>query len=654
MAREFFFEITDGLVNGLRNNTDNNKNSKLLTECLNAEPTPFGLVGHDLIVQNVIPNLDIDFPFPQLFKGENITLVAEETKIYELDESNFNITELGLINYKDASLAATIPVGGGSWHFIDFGDAWALLNSVVIVFRTNRIDNVGGRSKVMVADSSDTDFDVPPISTGMSHRGRTILAGFDDSFWSEELKSLFELFLDDLPVEVDKTYKMGKNFVMWSSIGGGIGDINWFLYPEDIIEGEIQSTGMRAFGILEFTAQPSDLDTITIDGIILTYKDTPIADTDIDRGADEGEAKDNTITKLNTDVIPRVTGSDISTVSVNRIQIETLSVGTYGNSITTVSGTAAVIFSGATLAGGVDSTIHGTNDSLFMENLKLNQWGFKPMSFQGKVLLLKELGRNIIVYGEDGIDTMIQSDPRDTSFVGYNFNELSKIGLHSRSAVGGSLNQHLFIDTKGVLWTIILSRGIPVIQRLGFEEFFKPMVDTGREIMISYEENENRFFISDNENGFAYRIVGETGGLYQIKQLVTSVVFFQGEAFGIFEDTGEEEFRITTDIQDNNIAARKFITEVVINADINDPAEIKLQIQYRYNRKDQFRKSRWVRFNDEGSAFINTVAVEYKIVISGTPFELIDKLSSVIIKWQPLDRSKVRGTSSNVIQADSR
>jgi len=276
------------------------------------------------------------------------------------------------------------------------------------------------------------------------------------------------------------------------------------------------------------------------------------------------------------------------------------------------------------------------------------------MSFQGKVLLLKELDRHIIVYGEDGIDTMIQSDPRDTSFVGYNFNELSKIGIHSRSAVGGSLNQHLFIDTKGVLWTIVLDRGFPVIQRLGFEEFFKPMVDTGREIMISYEENENRFFISDNENGFAYRIVGNTGGLYQIKQLITSVAFFKGEAFGIFEDTGEEEFRIATDIQDNNIPARKFITEIVINADINDPAEIKVQIQYRYNRKDQLRKSRWVRFNSEGSAFINTVAVEYKIIISGTPFELIDKLSSVIIKWQPLDRSKVRGTSSNVIEADSR
>lgn len=116
----------------------------------------------------------------------------------------------------------------------------------------------------------------------------------------------------------------------------------------------VESGGSAATGTITFAGNPSEDDTITLNGVTFTFKGTASGETQVDIGVDLPTTLDNLVTKANAATDASVTvatytenGTDTFTVTYDENSVD-------GNSYTLAASAATV--SGATLSGGVDST----------------------------------------------------------------------------------------------------------------------------------------------------------------------------------------------------------------------------------------------------------------------------------------------------------
>ena len=139
-----------------------------------------------------------------------------------------------------------------------------------------------------------------------------------------------------------------------------------------------------------------------------------------------------------------------------------------------------------------------------------NEAGYAPMSWNGAVLRVMELGDLVAVYGENGISLL---KPAQQYMA---IKELNLPGIPTAGCVGGCSNSHVFVDYAGELW-LLGPDGKP--KNLGYQEYMTEL-DAG-EIVISHNRQQDEYYISDGVKTF---ILGKNG-LCQSHQLVSSVVF---------------------------------------------------------------------------------------------------------------------------------
>ena len=76
--------------------------------------------------------------------------------------------------------------------------------------------------------------------------------------------------------------------------------------------GPAQSTAVAATGAITFAANPSDGDTITVNGVTFTFVDAAPAGNEIEIGATLADTLDNAVTTLNASADPDVTAASYS------------------------------------------------------------------------------------------------------------------------------------------------------------------------------------------------------------------------------------------------------------------------------------------------------------------------------------------------------
>lgn len=228
MAKEQTLTFDQLFTVGLRRNNRLPRNSQAFTTLQNVRVRPEGLVAYDPIIQPISDaaltagSVSYSFPTPQLFRGKSVTLLADATKLFTVNESTWDITQVTTYDLYSPSSTKAIT-SGGSWHFMDFWNTWMLFNGSCCIVK------FGGDSKYYVQDTL-------AVQTGCAHRGRAIQAGFSTStFWSSAWKTFWtsRIIQDSPPYSsILKTMAdIGPNFVMWSTIGGGdlrfLHDITW-------------------------------------------------------------------------------------------------------------------------------------------------------------------------------------------------------------------------------------------------------------------------------------------------------------------------------------------------------------------------------------------------------------------------------------------
>ena len=506
--KEYSYLIRDALINGLRRYEMGQRNSPFLTELFNLKPKEWGLEPYDSVqlpfLQSTLDgeNITIGHPFPQLFRGRETTILADETKLYWVDESDWSLTEITIYDAYNIKVTKAITAGG-PWQFADFGTNWMLFNGSCVVFN----GPYGTPLRVVVQDSVT-------MNAGCAHRGRGILAGFNPSnFWRDDWQSLWDTWLGNLStgITVDESMKMGSNFVMWTTIGGG--DLYWTFYPEFAVEGHVPSS-------------------------------------------------------------------------------------------------------------------HSETRTLLMDTLKRNEWGFMPMPWQGTVLVVKPLGKDLMVYGDGGISILTPyMEPAPT----YGLQHIMSIGIAGRGAVGGDDNTHVFLDEAGFLWKV--EKG-GVAKRLGYKEYLYSML--GNDVVISYDKQEDEFYICDNNKGF----VLTDRGLGEMNQLVNSLGFTDGGLVGMFESVSDNEARIVTDVLDMDYRSIKNLE--VIEVGVDTAQKVEVAVDYRYRKSGSFVRSSFKELNGEGVARATVAGLEFRLAVKADGFSDVN-VDYINAKWKLVDKRSVRG-----------
>lgn len=153
----------------------------------------------------------VEWPFPQIFRGREVTLIAWKDQIATVNETTWVNTNLTLYDASNTSNVDTLT-GSGAWHFMDFGTTWALFNGLEIVYYDP------GTGKYLVWDDT-------AIKTGCNFRGRAVMAGFSD--WPAAWKTAWQKLAED-DSAVSHTMSIDTNWVVWSPVGtGGLGSPWW-------------------------------------------------------------------------------------------------------------------------------------------------------------------------------------------------------------------------------------------------------------------------------------------------------------------------------------------------------------------------------------------------------------------------------------------
>jgi hypothetical protein len=264
-----------------------------------------------------------------------------------------------------------------------------------------------------------------------------------------------------------------------------------------------------------------------------------------------------------------------------------------------------------------------------------NESGFIPMPWRGYVFNLQSYGEGVMVYGEDGVSYLKHSANNSTFGLVEIFNH---IGIASRSAAGGNDRNQLFVDSTGMLWLAVDGKGP---EKLGYQEFFEPLL--GTEIVVSYSEQDNVFYISGEDA--TYRL--SRYGLSRIDQAITSVLVAGGETKGVCTDLGENdsEIKIASDVLDFGIRGQKTITQVEIPVQLDHDAgeNYYVSIYYRYEKNKDFAQTEWRPVNKEGWVRFYVSAVEFKIGIKCTSFEEADVPESITAHIAYADKRGISG-----------
>ena len=275
---------------------------------------------------------------------------------------------------------------------------------------------------------------------------------------------------------------------------------------------------------------------------------------------------------------------------------------------------------------------------MLFDILEKNDGGFLPVHWQGKVYQMLPMGKNVILYGSEGIGALtLELDPIPT----YGYKELTNFGTFSRLSAGGDDKGHMFISTKGDLWSINMELEV---RKLGYNEYLSSIVNS--DLVIQYEPYLNDYYISDGTDSFMLT----KDGLCKIRECVTSLFMYEGNLIGVAKDVagvGRGDFIATTDSIDFDYRAKKMIQLIEVAVDTKDP--IFVAIDYRHSKDESYTRSSFVRTNPEGVVILPVSGLDFRIVVKVPYVDEVDwyaNLDYSIIRWKPIDMRYIRGLKS--------
>lgn len=254
--QENSFQIT-GFKNGLVPHPHYPAGADYASTLTNLRPVEYGAAAPEWFTCPFA--FTLDWPFPQLHRGENVTLLLKRASVSTLN-SAWSESAITVKQADNRGSNATIS-GGGVWHTATFEDNWFATNGTDLIYK--------------IASHAET---VKPtgltVSTLCAHDDRLIMAGlagdwFSGSRWLE----LFRAWREKQPRFSHDQMAWSDRWVIWSDRNGGDFDVPFYplltmlgcygntafdalksSFLDRIEDGEIGFSSVRRLGVPEASA----------------------------------------------------------------------------------------------------------------------------------------------------------------------------------------------------------------------------------------------------------------------------------------------------------------------------------------------------------------------------------------------------------------
>lgn len=620
-------QFDDALRSGIKTDSRAPRGALTLDQCDYLRPTEFGLKDY-LPVTQPIDDADLTnasgvnpavetwtYPYPQLFRGAKITLLCFSDAIYEVNESTWTATEISL--YNAANFGSYTPgagsiTAGGPWHFVDYHDNWVLFNGVTTIWKT-------GYYTLPIATSAVS------ISTGCDLKNRMFMGGFNPTnFYAlADWPTYWKTLLEDAPPEVEQKYRTmatgaGSNWAWWGTMGGG--DLLWLVSKTLYTTGLMPAVNMLSNG--------------TFTGGVTGWTGVPAGGWAYGTNAINGTAATGTVSQLsatmNTNV--RAGRSYLITFTISNRTGGSVQVGlgsvmgsakntdaTHTSTIVAAADNAPLNIVGNTFDGTVDTVIMtevnpGTEqwdgESPWDTIVGRNEFGMCPLPWQGTILCQKRLGETVICYGDGGVTALVPFNSTVAGMAPLDIHGLGMgVGIASRCAVGGSNDEHVFVDNAGELWRVGTDL---VANRIGYGHIFADLLNS--QILVNFDVHRREYYIS-GYNGASYECyLYNSNGLGRVPFIPTSVQFMEGGLVGILQGSAAAGVEIITNrFGGSDPKSIDEVETVTLTTRDTDTTGWTVYVQYRFTKAASWSTSAAVVVDARGQARMNTSGLEFRI-----------------------------------------
>ena len=232
---------------------------------------------------------------------------------------------------------------------------------------------------------------------------------------------------------------------------------------------------------------------------------------------------------------------------------------------------------------------------------RTNDSGRRPMPWKGAVYQVRQMDKNVVVYGEGGVAALIPSmgSAQHNIPTTFGMKSISKFGLKGKYTVTGDDTKHWFIDVIGRLWEVS-SEGL---KPLGFEEFLNPL---GSGTVMSYDSLLQRVYICDGTTGYTLSVTGLGGGPSNLTSLDREGTTLRSmfSAVAGHNVITQSDLAITTTVIDCGFPEVKFLQSVWVDC-TNNPTDLECRVAYDLGQGSGWQYTSWKALDSKGYCWVN-------------------------------------------------
>ena len=241
-----------------------------------------------------------------------------------------------------------------------------------------------------------------------------------------------------------------------------------------------------------------------------------------------------------------------------------------------------------------------------------NEVGWAPMDWDGEVLGLLPLGKEIIVYGANGLAKMAPAtEPTPT----FGIQDFGAVGVKNRNCFAGDFTSHLFLGNDNALYVVEPERALSgegkLPKRLGYEEFLSELQDP----IVTFDPVLRQWWIGDAQTCYIF----SGTALGESSETPTHLNRLDGNLYGHTFKHGTSSAVVETGPV--SFDSRGIKTLMCVESDISSPCFVKGSTSFRYGYGDPWRNTHQIRLDPRGAFFPVTAGTEIRVRFDAPHFE---------------------------------
>lgn len=262
-----------------------------------------------------------------------------------------------------------------------------------------------------------------------------------------------------------------------------------------------------------------------------------------------------------------------------------------------------------------------------------NEVGWAPMPWMGSVLGLLPLGKEIVVYGENGICKMSMAKEPVTT---YGVQDFGDIGVLNRNCFAGDTTAHLFLGSDYNLYSITPEKALSgegkLPAKVGYEEWLSQLEDP----IVTFDSFKRHWWIGDRKHCFIY-----TGtGLGEAGETPTHLSRLDGQLVGLTTKHHQDEVLVST----GNISfdSRGFKTLMCVESNLESPTKVYGSTTLRTSYRPKDWTSPLIRLDPRGAFFPIVAGTDIRVNFHSDDFRNF-YLSKLWLHFKNTDKTFSRG-----------